>query len=92
MRSPTYAVCLTVVSMCLYNAIIPVASLTDSIGLHRIENSSHTDPAISLHLYCPPITRCHIYDERSGRSHACSVSFYSKQGMLCSNYTTCAQT
>lgn len=27
---------------------------TDNIGLHRVENPSHTKGAITLHLYTPP--------------------------------------
>ena len=38
----------------------------DTIGLHRVENVSHTDTAVSLHLYSPPITCCQSFDERTG--------------------------
>uniref|UniRef100_A0A8C6WXB3 Cysteine dioxygenase n=1 Tax=Neogobius melanostomus TaxID=47308 RepID=A0A8C6WXB3_9GOBI len=30
-----------------------VAYINDSIGLHRVENGSHTEGAVSLHLYSP---------------------------------------
>lgn len=66
-------------------------TITDSLGLHRIQNISHTDPALSLHIYCPPITTCHTYEQRTGRSHACNVTFYSKSGTLCPNYTACSK-
>lgn len=62
----------------------------DSIGLHRIQNISHTDPAISLHLYSPPITTCHTFEQRTGRAHSCTVSFFSRNGSVCSNYSTCS--
>ena len=62
----------------------------DSIGLHRIQNTSHTDPAVSLHLYSPPITACHTYEQRTGRAHSCNVTFFSKAGTLCTNYSTCS--
>ena len=81
-----------VVCVCLLVFVTSCSALgwADSIGLHRIENPSHTDPAVSLHLYCPPITTCHTYEERTGHAHTCSVSFYSKNGQICSNYSTCA--
>ncbi|CAF3668550.1 unnamed protein product [Rotaria sp. Silwood1] len=40
-----------------------VAYINDSIGLHRIENPSHTERAITLHLYVPPFDYCHTFDE-----------------------------
>lgn len=48
----------------------------DTIGLHRVENHTHTDPAISLHLYCPPIEVCQSFEERTGVSHKCRVTFF----------------
>jgi cysteine dioxygenase len=53
-----------------------VTYINDTIGLHRIENPSHVDPAVSLHLYCPPIKVCHSYDERTGTSKECQVTFH----------------
>lgn len=67
-----------------------VTYINDSIGLHRIQNISHTDPAISLHLYSPPITTCHTFEQRTGRAHSCTVSFFSRNGSVCSNYSTCS--
>ncbi len=58
----------------------------DEIGLHRVENPSHTDQAVTLHLYCPPITTCQSFEARTGRSHSCHVTFYSKEGQkVCSS-------
>lgn len=37
-------------------------SLADNIGLHRIENASNVETAVSLHLYCPPFEFCSVYD------------------------------
>uniref|UniRef100_A0A8D0LC11 Cysteine dioxygenase n=1 Tax=Sphenodon punctatus TaxID=8508 RepID=A0A8D0LC11_SPHPU len=34
------------------------AYINDSIGLHRVENTSHTECAVSLHLYSPPFETC----------------------------------
>ncbi|KAL5469397.1 hypothetical protein EMCRGX_G030649 [Ephydatia muelleri] len=52
----------------------------NTIGLHRVENTSHTDPAVSLHVYCPPIRMCKAFEERTGQSYTCNVTFYSKAG------------
>jgi len=52
----------------------------DSIGLHRVENKSHTAKAVSLHLYSPPFAMCQSFDERSGHRKKCNVTFYSKYG------------
>jgi hypothetical protein len=54
--------------------------LTDSMGLHRVENFSHTDPAVSLHLYCPPFDTCHMFDQRTGKKTQCKITFWSKYG------------
>ncbi|OBS82831.1 hypothetical protein A6R68_23183, partial [Neotoma lepida] len=40
-----------------------------SIGLHRVENVSHTEPAVSLHLYSPPFDTCHAFDQRTGHKN-----------------------
>ena len=57
-----------------------VTYINDSVGLHRVENPSHTDPAVSLHLYCPPITLCKRFEERTGQAHNCEITFYSRDG------------
>lgn len=57
-----------------------VAYINDSIGLHRIENNSHTKRACSLHLYSPPFDMCRSFDERTGKPINCKVTFYSKFG------------
>eukprot|EP00794_Sanderia_malayensis_P019575 gene19575-21506_t len=58
-----------------------VAYINDSIGLHRIENLSHTNRAVSLHLYSPPFESCGVFDERSGKKRSCKVTFWSKYGV-----------
>ena len=60
-----------------------VTYINDTIGLHRVENVSHTDTAVSLHLYSPPITCCQSFDERTGTGHKCKVTFYSTGGIRC---------
>lgn len=52
----------------------------DSIGVHRVENVSHTEVAVSLHLYIPPFDSCHCIDERSGHKKKVRVTFTSKYG------------
>jgi len=57
-----------------------VCYINDSLGLHRVENSSHTDPAVSLHLYCPPFDACSMFDQRTGHRTKCPVTFWTKYG------------
>ena len=60
-----------------------VTYISDEIGLHRVENSSHSEPAVSLHLYSPPFSSCQSFDERSGTRNVCRVVFHSKCGRKC---------
>ncbi len=39
----------------------------DSIGLHRMENMSHTEPAVSLHVYIPAFQKCRTFDARTSK-------------------------
>lgn len=57
-----------------------VGYINDSYGLHRVENKSHTERAVSLHLYSPPFGTCKSFDERSGHVTKCKVTFWSKFG------------
>ncbi|XP_063705899.1 cysteine dioxygenase type 1 [Culicoides brevitarsis] len=57
-----------------------VAYINDTLGLHRVENSSHTEPAVSLHLYCPPFDECSIFNKKTGKRTKCQVTFWSKYG------------
>ncbi|XP_051894307.1 cysteine dioxygenase type 1-like isoform X2 [Pristis pectinata] len=54
--------------------------INDSIGLHRVENVSHTETAVSLHLYSPPFDSCHCYDERTGYKNKVKMTFWSRFG------------
>jgi cysteine dioxygenase len=55
----------------------------DQIGLHRVSNKSQK-PAISLHLYSPPILECQTFVEETGVARASGkCCFYSKYGVLC---------
>lgn len=70
--------------VCVTNVSL-VHSKPDAIGLHRVENPSHTDTAVSLHLYSPPICHCKCFDQRSGRAESCRVTFHTK----CDNSSSC---
>ncbi|XP_065883820.1 cysteine dioxygenase type 1-like [Dysidea avara] len=66
-----------------HHNIDDVTYINDSIGLHRVENSSHTEGAISLHLYSPPFQMCQTFDERTGHQRSCKVIFHSEKGLKC---------
>ncbi|XP_061529386.1 cysteine dioxygenase type 1 [Phycodurus eques] len=57
-----------------------VAYINDSIGLHRIENVSHTEGSVSLHLYSPPFQTCHVFDQRTSHKNTAQMTFWSKYG------------
>ncbi|XP_048469850.1 cysteine dioxygenase type 1 [Rhincodon typus] len=54
--------------------------INDTIGLHRVENVSHTEGAVSLHLYSPPFNSCHCFDERTGHKNQVNMTFWSRFG------------
>lgn len=54
--------------------------ILDSIGLHRVENVSHTEGAVSLHLYSPPFQTCQTFDQRTGHRNTVKMTFWSKYG------------
>ncbi|XP_067653481.1 cysteine dioxygenase type 1-like [Haliotis asinina] len=56
------------------------AYICDEIGLHRVENPSHSDRAVSLHLYSPPFDECNCFDQKTGHSTPAKVTFWSKYG------------
>ncbi|XP_052786590.1 cysteine dioxygenase type 1-like [Mya arenaria] len=57
-----------------------VAYICDAMGLHRVSNPSHTDKAVSLHLYSPPFDECKVFDQRTGHESSAKVTFWSKFG------------
>ncbi|XP_045184749.2 cysteine dioxygenase type 1-like isoform X2 [Mercenaria mercenaria] len=57
-----------------------VAYICDDLGLHRVENPSHSDKAVTLHLYSPPFDECASFDEKTGHKNMCKVTFWSKFG------------
>lgn len=57
-----------------------VCYINDSIGLHRVENLSHTKPTVTLHIYIPPYNECKSFDQQTGRDRKVEITFYSKFG------------
>ncbi|VDM60995.1 unnamed protein product [Angiostrongylus costaricensis] len=55
--------------------------MSDKLGLHRMENPSHSDGAVSLHLYIPPFDACNAFDERTGNKMKCQMTFFTKYGV-----------
>ncbi|XP_047448428.1 cysteine dioxygenase type 1 [Mugil cephalus] len=68
-----------------------VAYINDSIGLHRVENVSHTECAVSLHLYSPPFETCQTFDQRTGHKNTVKMTFWSKYGERTPFETTISQ-
>eukprot|EP00800_Vazella_pourtalesii_P009995 TRINITY_DN25128_c0_g1_i1.p1 TRINITY_DN25128_c0_g1~~TRINITY_DN25128_c0_g1_i1.p1 ORF type:complete len:200 (+),score=15.39 TRINITY_DN25128_c0_g1_i1:167-766(+) len=58
-----------------------VTYMHDSIGLHAMENPSHSEGAVSLHLYVPPYMECGVYDIRTGKCSTGSITFTTKGGV-----------
>ncbi|KAI6661929.1 Cysteine dioxygenase type 1-like [Oopsacas minuta] len=58
-----------------------VSYIHDSIGLHAMENPSHTEGAVTLHLYVPPYMECDVYDIRTGKISTSSMTFTTKGGL-----------
>jgi cysteine dioxygenase len=57
-----------------------VCYINDSLGLHRVENPSHADRSVSLHLYSPPFDTCQMFDQRTGKKTSAKITFWSKFG------------
>ena len=59
------------------------AYIHDKIGWHRVSNASTDKPAVSLHLYAPPIEKCKTYCEIEGKVRAqAACPYYSINGKL----------
>ena len=59
------------------------AYIHDKIGWHRVSNASSDKPAVSLHLYAPPIEKCKTYCEIEGKVRAqAACPYYSINGKL----------
>nr|XP_018909918.1 PREDICTED: cysteine dioxygenase type 1 [Bemisia tabaci] len=57
-----------------------VCYINDSLGLHRVENVSNSERAVSLHLYCPPFDSCSVFNQRTGHRSTSKVTFWSIYG------------
>lgn len=57
-----------------------VTYMCDEIGLHRMENPSHCDGSVTMHLYSPPFMECQMFDERTGHANVAKMTFWSKYG------------
>jgi cysteine dioxygenase len=57
------------------------AYMHDKLGLHRISNPSSDKPAVSLHLYWPPIDICSTFNESTGEARQGGrCVFFSERG------------
>ena len=45
-----------------------------------MENPSHSETAVSLHLYCPPFGACDTFDEKTGHKRPVKMTFWSVAG------------
>ena len=60
------------------------AYIHDQIGWHCVGNQSLTEPALSIHLYAPPIFKCQTYCGTGNKKRALSACpYYSMYGNLC---------
>lgn len=66
-----------------------VTYINDSHGVHRVENISHVEPAVSLHLYSPPFESCACFDQRTGKKQTVKITFWSKHGERCNVNGAC---
>ncbi|XP_017875248.1 cysteine dioxygenase type 1-like isoform X2 [Ceratina calcarata] len=57
-----------------------ICYINDSLGLHRVENPSTVNPAVSLHLYSPPFSTCSVFNKQTGQKSTSKVTFWSKFG------------
>jgi len=61
-----------------------VCYISDEVGLHRVSNPSHTEGAVSLHLYSPPFQFCKSYCDRQGIARKSgAMTFHSEYGTKC---------
>lgn len=59
------------------------AYITDSLGFHKVGNPTKMIPAVTLHLYIPPIKVCKIWaNEEDSAPSQCYSSHYSEYGQV----------
>ncbi|KAJ8305167.1 hypothetical protein KUTeg_017279 [Tegillarca granosa] len=49
-------------------------------GLHRVENPSHSEKLVTLHLYSPPFQECKTFDQKTGKCNISKTTFWSEFG------------
>lgn len=59
-----------------------VAHINDTMGLHCVENPSHTEPLVSLHVYYPPYQSCKVFDERTSVAETKEMKYFSQYGKI----------
>lgn len=57
-----------------------ITYLHDAYGVHAIENLSHTEGAITLHLYIPPFQSSNVYDIYTSKKRSVAMTFTTKGG------------
>ncbi|XGW21888.1 hypothetical protein V3C99_004669, partial [Haemonchus contortus] len=65
-----------------YASVNDVTYMSDQLGLHRMENPSHSENAVSLHVYSPAYDKCSLFDQRTSQRHTSQVTFWSRYGKL----------
>jgi hypothetical protein len=78
-----------------------IAYITDTMGYHKIGNPTIDQPAVSLHLYAPPIQECRTWrlpEDENGdngggggmicETSSCVATHYSEYGFRVSDTTT----
>ncbi|KAL3790894.1 hypothetical protein ACHAWO_010891 [Cyclotella atomus] len=73
---------LSVTSVDTYEDNKAVSYINDYMGYHKVENPSANNPAVTLHLYCPPFEKCKIWLDPSDASRTSKVCMcnYSEYG------------
>ena len=54
---------------------------SDDMGLHRVENPSLSEGAVSLHFYFPCINECLVFDEDTGKARSVKMTYTSIRGV-----------
>jgi len=57
-----------------------VMYMADHLGLHRVENASHSEKLVTMHCYSPPFDMCKVFDERTSKDSKVKMRFWSKFG------------
>jgi len=58
-----------------------VIHINDDLGLHRVENPSSSEGAVTLHFYFPCIHECLVFDEETGKARRVKMTYTSIRGV-----------